>query len=207
MNKVIKYIVFTLIIGVSLFFSVNIQSLDQHKKGENKGVFDAKSFASNFMTTKVVTLTAIPASEFLENCSKDLTKYCNEKGKKLGISDNYNFIIDGKATVTAIEDENVVLAVNNNKEQQIRIATDFIFGNAIRDGSTIANIGDFQNTMDFNTISVELNNIIRETIVPPFVKRVRLGDQLYFKGAVKVNDKNPDLQNLKVIPLLIKFNN
>ena len=129
------------------------------------------------------------------------------KIKKLGISNDYYFIIDGNATVIAIEDENVLIALNDNSEQQIRIATDFIFGNAIRDGSGIADIGNFQNTMDFNNISVELNNIVRDSIVPKFKEKVKEGDALYFKGAVKVNTKHPNLQELKVIPLIIKFNN
>ncbi|MEN3324743.1 DUF2291 family protein [Mariniflexile soesokkakense] len=206
MNKIIKYVVFALVIGLSLYNAVYFESLDEHKKQQNAGVFDAKTLAAHFMASKVETLPAIDASEFLINIIKDVNNYAKSNGKKLGISDNYNFIIESNAKVVAIEDENVLIALSNS-EQQIRIATDFIFGNAIRDASAVADIGNFQNTMDFNTISVELNNIVRETIIPSFKKEVKEGDKLYFKGAVKVNTKYPDLQYLKVIPLIIKFNN
>ena len=207
MNKLIKYIVFTVIVGLSLYNSVYFESLDDYKKGQNKSIFDAKSLASKFISTTIETLPAINTSDFLVDIAKNTTNYCSDKGKKLGISNDYNFIIDGVATVISIDEENVLVAINDNKEQQVRIATDFIFGNAIRDASAIADIGDFQNTMDFNNISVELNNIVRKTIVPPFKQKVKEGDQLYFKGAVKVNSMRPNLQDLKVIPLIIKFNN
>ena len=205
MKQVIKYIVFALLIGLSLYNAVYFESLDDHKRGQNKGVFDAKTLAIDFITSKTETLPAINVSEFLVNIADKINSYCENNGKKLGISNNYNFIIEGNATVTAIEDENILLVLNDDKEQHIRIATDFIFGNAIRDASAIADIGDFQNTMDFNSISVELNNIVRETVVPLLKQKVEEDDELYFKGAVEVNTKHPDLQHLKVIPLIIKF--
>ena len=207
MKKSVKYIVLVLIVGLLFYNSVYIESLDKFKESKVNKVYDAKSIASKFMSNDLEDLPAINASEFLTELSKNLNNYCEQKGKKLGISKDYNFIIQGKGTVLSVEDENVMITLNENPEQKILIATDFIFGNAIRDGSGIANVGDFQNTMDFNNISVELNNIVRETIVPPFKRQVKEGDTLTFKGAVKVNTKNPNLNNLKVIPLILKLNN
>jgi len=157
------------------------------------------------MSNKKESLPAIKANEFLLDAAKDVKSYAEQKGKKLGISNDYNFIVEGNATVVSIEEENVIVELNENREQKIKIATDFIFGNAIRDGSALADIGTFQNTMDFNNISVELNNIVRETIVPSFVKTAKEGDSLYFKGAAKVNIKNPDLKVLRVIPMILKL--
>ena len=206
MKRVIKYIVVAIIVGVSLYNAVYFQSLDEHKQGQIASIFDAKKIASDFMSNKIEALPAINASKFITELTKSVSSYCENYGKKLGISDDYNFIIEDDATVIAIEEENVLIALKDSK-QQIRIATDFIFGNAIRDASAIADIGYFQNTMDFNAISVELNNIVRETIIPSLKRKVKQGNTLYFKGAVKVNTVYPNLQNLKVIPLIIKFNN
>ncbi|WP_308992161.1 DUF2291 family protein [Mariniflexile litorale] len=207
MKKPVKYIVIVVILVLSLYNAVYFEPLDKVKEEQSTSVFDAKTLATDFMSNNIETLPAINVSEFLADITKGVEKYCEQKGKKLGISNDYNFIIDGNATVIAIEEEDVLVAIDDDSKQQIRIATDFIFGNAIRDGSGLADIGSFQNTMDFNTISVELNNIVRETIVPPFKQKVKEGDTLYFKGAVKVNTKSPNLQALKVIPLIIKFNN
>jgi len=203
-KKGIKYSILVVILGLALYNSVNIEPLDQIKKSKNDLIFNAVSYASDFMSNKIETLPAINASDFLVNISDDLDNYAEQKGRKLGISDEYHFIIEGNATITAIEEEYVTVMLEGDKE--LRIATDFVFGNAIRDGSGMANIDDYQNTMDFNSISVELNNIVRETVVPPFKKKAKIGDALYVKGAVTIDSTDPPLNGPKVIPLIIKFN-
>lgn len=207
MKKAIKYIIFAVIIGISIYNSVYIKALDKVKQGKNNTIFDAKSYANQFINTKVETLPALNVSEFLNDISKDVKKYSEANGNKLGISNDYYFITEGNATVLSIEEEDVVVSLTENNKQIIRIAIDFIFGNAIREGAKTANISDYQNTMDYNNISVELNNIIRETIIPPFTKAVKEGDTLYFKGAIKVNTKKPNLKELRLIPLILKLNN
>ena len=207
MNKSIKYIIFTSILGVSLYYSIYIKALDEVKQVKSDDVFNAKSFANQFISSKTETLPALNTSDFLNNILKDVKKYSEANGNKLGISNDYYFITEGNATVLSIEEEDIVVSLSENDKQHIRIATDFIFGNAIREGAKVANIGDFHNTMDYNNISVELNNIIRETIIPPFMKRLKRGNNLYFKGAVKVNTKKPILKELRVIPIILKLNN
>lgn len=204
MNKAIKYSILVVVLGLALYNSVNIEPLDQIKKSQSDLIFNAASYANNFMTNKIETLPAINASEFLSNISDDLENFAEQKGRKLGISDEYNFIIEGNATITTIEEEYITVILEDDKE--LRIATDFIFGNAIRDGSGMANIDDFQNTMDFNSISVELNNIVREIVVPPFKKKAKIGEHLYVKGAVTIDITDPQLNGPLVIPLIIKFN-
>lgn len=205
MNKVLKYSILVVGIGLALYNSVSIEPLDRIKKSQNDMAFNAASYASNFMLNKIETLPAINASDFLRNISVDPKNYSEQKGQKLGISDEYHFIIQDNATIMAMEEEYIEVALEDGK--RLLIATDFIFGNAIRDGSGMANIDDYYNTMDFNSISVELNNIVRETVVAPFKKKAKIGDALYFKGAVTIDITAPQIKRLKVIPLIIKFNN
>ncbi len=207
MARAIKYIVIAAILGITLYNAVYIEPLDDVKKKQEKTVFNAKAYANAFMSDKIESLSSTKTSDFLSAINNNVTSYAEQHGKKLGISTDYYFLIDGDASVTQIEEENVLVSLLNNNQQNIRIATDFIFGNAIREASAMANIGDYQNTMDYNNISVELNNIVRETIIPPFVENVKTGDTLYFKGAVKVNTKKPNLTALRIIPLQLKLKN
>ncbi len=204
MGKLLKYSIITVVVLVALYGSVNISPLDEVKLAQKSAIFDPRAYAEAFMKNEVSTIPAVDVLDFIQNISKNTSGYCELKGKKLGISDEYNFIIEGKGAVTSIEAEYVVLNLDNNNK--LFLATDFIFGNAIRDGSAMADIGDYQNTMDFNSISVELNNLVRETIVPSFKERVQLDDIVSFKGAVKVDVTNPNLNSLKVIPLSINYN-
>lgn len=207
MTKAIKYSILTAVVLISLYGSVYIKPLDKVKDSQNELIFDAKSLAQQFMQTKAPTITTINATTFLKDITNDVKKYSEEKGKRLGISNDYYFSIDGEGTVTAIEDEYVTVRLNNSESKEIKIATDFIFGNAIREASEIADIGDFQNTMDYNTISVELNNIIRDSIIPPFKNKVKIDDVIAFKGAIKVNSKKSDLNDLRMIPTQLTFKN
>lgn len=207
MNKILKYSIVVAIIGVSIYNSIYIESITERNKEKQSTTFNAKVFAENFITNQVRTFPAIQASDFLTGISSDLKTYCQKKGKVLGISNYYNFIIEGNATVTAINEEYVLVTLINDKTQKIKIATDFIFGNSIRDASHVADIGEFQNTMDFNNISIELNNIVREKVIPSFKDKIKEGSQLYFKGAIKINLKSPDFESFKMIPLIIKPNN
>lgn len=204
MGKLLKYSIITIIILIAGYNSVTLSPLDEVKKSQIDAVFNARAYAENFMSNDVTSLPAIDVTEFLSQISEDLDGYTEQYGKRLGISDAYNFILQGTGTVSSIEEEYVTLIIEN--EKSIHIATDFIFGNAIRDGSAMADIGEYQNTMDFNSISVELNNIVREEIVPPFVKEVAIGDVVFFKGAVTVDITDPRLDSLKIIPLRLKIN-
>mgnify|MGYP003669391354 FL=1 len=203
MKKPIKYLLITLLAGVALYNSVYFEPLNERNTAQKKGVFDPDAFAKKFMETKLIELPGMEAGQFIKALQHDLMQFTAEKGRKMGISHDYYFIVEGSGKVLDIGPENVLIKIEGGAEPELRIATDFIFGNAIREGSGMANIGDYQNTMDFNSISVAVNNRVRTDIVPPFLKKVEDGDNIYFKGAVEVNTKNPDLQNLRIIPLIL----
>ncbi len=205
MKKPIKTLVIVLAVGISAYNAIFIEPLDAYHFNNNKSALGIEFLVEDFIANKIESISALNTITFLAEISSNPIDYSLKNGKKLGISDDYNFIVEGQGKVISIEEENIILELNHAEKQNIRLAIDFIFGNAIRDGSGIADIGNFQNTMDFNTISVLLNNFVREKIVPPFQSEVRAGSVVYFKGAVKVNAKSPNTETLRVIPLQLNF--
>lgn len=203
MKKPIKYLLITLLVGVALYNSVYFETLNERNTAQKKGVFDPDAFAQKFLETKLAGLPAVEAGQFIKALQDDLMQFTAEQGRKLGISHDYYFIVEGNGKVLHIGPENVIVKIEGGAGPELLVATDFIFGNAIREGSGMANIGDYQNTMDFNSISVAVNNRVRTDIVAPFMKKVKEGNNIYFKGAVEVNTKNPELQNLRIIPLIL----
>ncbi len=195
----------TILVALALYNAVRIKPLNEVKKKQDTQLFDAKAYAADFMANKIESLPALQVDSFLEHLGNNPTAYAQEHGKKLGISDAYHFIIEGKGSVSAIEEEYIVLGLGDGSS--VAIATDFIFGNAIRDGSGMAHIDDHQNTMDFNSISVELNNQVRETIVPLLRDKATMGSTLYFKGAVTIAIDQPNPSEIKIIPLRIQIIN
>jgi predicted lipoprotein len=92
---------------------------------------------------------------------------------------------------------------NDSSKQNITIATEYIFGNAVRDATGMININEFNNTMDFNNVSAEINKIIREKVLPSFKANIQNGDRIEFVGAIELNKEHLDLSNIEVIPVRV----
>jgi predicted lipoprotein len=93
-----------------------------------------------------------------------------------------------------------------DEKTKIQVATDFIFGNAIRDGSGIVNINEFLNMTDFNNVSVAINKMVKEKVVSRLKKSAKPGMILEFVGATEMNEENMDLNNIRGIPVSAKLN-
>ncbi|MGB4840558.1 MAG: DUF2291 family protein [Saprospiraceae bacterium] len=204
MEKIIKYIIITTIIGLIGYNAIYFQSLKE-RKNTVISVFDPNVLAKDFIQNKIIELPSMKAGEFLMSLKKDSLKFITENGKKLGISTDYYFIVESNAVIQAIQEENILITLDDKSAVEMLIATDFIFGNTVREASGIANIGDFQNTMDFNNISIALNDKIRSEIIPPFVEKAEKGNKIYFKGAIKVDTKKLGTTPFRIVPLILTF--
>jgi predicted lipoprotein len=116
--------------------------------------------------------------------------------------------VKGIGVITDLdEDKATLLAKDDSSEQKVILATEFVFGNAIRDASGLININEFNNTMDFNNVSAEINKIIRNEVLPPFKNAVQKGDTIQFTGAIELNKIHLKLDNIEVIPIQLQIIN
>jgi predicted lipoprotein len=90
-------------------------------------------------------------------------------------------------------------------EYDYKIATEFVFGNAIRDASGLINLNEFTNTMDFNNVSAEVNKIVRTSVLPSFKTNVKLGSRIQLFGAIELNKEHLSANNIEIIPISIKI--
>ena len=89
-------------------------------------------------------------------------------------------------------------SMNNTK---IHVATDFIFGNAVRDGSGQVDINTFLNMTDFNNVSVAINKLVKGKVVSRLKKAAAPGKQIEFTGAAEIREDQINLDSLRVIPV------
>jgi len=204
-KKLTRNLILLGLLALALYNSVYFKSLDEVTKAKTEQGFDSASAANNLMDLELASIETLDATALFTELDSDLMTTLEQKGKKLGISKEYYFMLEGDAKVLDILEENILVQLADS-DKQLLIATDFIFGNAVRDATGKFDIGDYQNTMDFNNISIELNKIVREKVLPPFTERVQIGDSIHFKGAVKVNSKKPNLNEVRVIPLTLTIN-
>jgi predicted lipoprotein len=117
-----------------------------------------------------------------------------------------NFLVQGEGKVTEIRENEVLLSLNNTEpEQIIHLATEFIYGNAIRDAAGLFDIKNFSNSNDINSIAAEINRIIRNEVIPPFRKQVKVGDTVQFIGALELNQARLNIQQLEILPIQLSL--
>lgn len=205
MKKSIKYSSWTLVVLLILFLSLDIRKLDEVKANSKAEVFSATAYAHDFFENLIPAEIAeapeiMPLIEMLQNEPQQaFEKY----GKKLGISKTWYFLAKGEGVIESVEEEN--LRVNIDQRFQTRIATSFIFGNAVRDGSGAVDIDEFLNMTDFNNVSIEINNLIKNKVVSVLNKNSKPGMKLQFMGAFEIKEDDIDVQSIRIIPVSVKL--
>lgn len=203
--KLLKIITVVTITAAVAYNSVYFRKLDEVKASQSAKEFNATTYAETFWETKLLPNLdkAIELYQLKAMLSNDAEKTFDNYSHALGIGNLRYFLVKGKGIIETIHDDDVTIVLQDENKQRIRLATEFIFGNAVRDATGLININEFNNTMDFNNVSAELNKIIRERVLPPFKKNVKAGSVVEFTGAIELNKEHLDLVNLEVVPIQI----
>ena len=93
------------------------------------------------------------------------------------------------------------MVINIDSPNSVKMATDYIFGNAIRDASGQIDINEFVNTMDFNNVSAEINEIVVQSVLPDFISNLQVGDLISFYGAIELNRERTQMNQMEIIPI------
>ena len=206
MKNLIKYIVILLIVGLVGYKSVYIKKLSEVKNPSGSG-FNAVAFTQKLWDEKLPSKldSAIDLKELIHaiqaNPGEAFSKYTNA----LGIG-NYRYglvKVDGIAAVIN-EDDIVMELTHADTIMKVTLATEYIYGNAIRDASKLVDIRDFTNTTDLNNLSEELNKKVRNTVLPTFKKLVKKGDKIEVTGAIEFNKEHIRFNDPELIPVRLK---
>jgi predicted lipoprotein len=207
MNRYIKYLLLIVVAGLVVYKSVYIKKLSGMKAATGEK-FDAASFSKKLWEEKLPARlgSAVELATFIRSTQANAADAFSKYSNALGIG-NYRYaLIKAEANVTAINEDDITLQVKiGDSLMTVKLATEFIYGNAIRDASALVDVKDFPNTMDLNTISEELNKMVRKTILPPFKAAVKNGDKLIVTGAIEINKEHIKWNELEIIPVQIQI--
>lgn len=200
-KKLVKYAVILILLFIILTNAVYIEKLDAHQASSQE--FDAKKYALNFWEKKLTPAlgNAVNIDSLLVLLKNDKENTFNKYSHALGIGNIRFFLIKGQGEILSVNENDVTVQTASNT---LSIATEYVFGNAVRDASGAIDINEFNNTMDFNNVSAEINKIIRTNVLPPFKANAKKGDKIIFTGAIELNREHLDLKNIEVIPVSIK---
>ena len=198
----LKYGVGSVLLLVVAYNSVYFKKLDE-VKAESSGKFDVTAFAKNFLTNQLLPkLESAPdIDELTTLLSTDKNKAFDTYSHATAIGNIRYFLVKGQGKIAKINENDLTI---QTPKQQITLAMEFIYGNALRDASGLFDITKFTKTADINNVSSELNKLIRASVIFPFRPKAKVGDTVQFAGAIELNKEHLNLNNIEVIPALIR---
>lgn len=201
MNKTLKYIPGIMTVLLVVYFSLDIENLQEHQAKTTKTAFDASEYANRFWEEGLPKSIAgaTPVTILLKSMENDRQGAFEKYGNKLGISKTGYFMVKGKGTIQSVKDDYLLVAIDDSTS--VQIAIDFIFGNAVRDGSGQVNINTFLNMTDFNNVSVAIDKLVKNKVVSRLKKAAAPGKQLEFAGAVELEEDQINVDSLWIIPV------
>lgn len=205
----LKPAIYTAVALLLVYNSVYFKKLDEVK---NKTVvqFDAAAFSKKLWSEKFPARIdiAIELSSFINALSENPDQAFEKFTNALAIG-NYRYVlVKFKVQVKDITDDELLAELPlADSSLDIKIATEFIYGNAIRDASKLLAIKDFPNTNDLNNISEELNKIVRTEVIAPFKSKVKKGDSIEVIGAIELNKAHISWKEPEVIPVRLQIIN
>lgn len=209
----IRYLVLLLVLAFLGYNSVYFERLDERETVASSG-FDAESYARDYLENQLpaAIADAIGIDELQQLLESDKEKAFDEYSHALAVGNIRFFLVKGEGRILEVGENKLLVATSADSNaasapsgMQLEIATEYIFGNAIRDASGIIRMDQFENTQDLNDLAASINKIIREEVIPPFKAAAAPGKLIHFTGAIELNQKYPGPDRLELIPVSLSY--
>jgi len=205
MNKFLKYGLLAVVIVLLGYNSIYIKKLSEVQIITGK--FDAKTFAQKLwdekLPAKLDSAVDISALKSALDSNSDVAFSIYTHALAIG---NYRYaLIKAIAIVDAVNEDNVAITILSSTSFKATLVTEFVYGNTLRDASNLVDLKEFPNTSDLNSISEELNKLIRQKIVPSFKSSLKPGNKIEITGAVELNKEHIHFDDLEIVPVRVKI--
>ena len=175
-----------LVVGGSLEF----RRLDDKRAQERTSRFSPAEYARDFWDNRLPIALGNPlaADELIRLFNADM-KAAIAKGRTLGQSRVHAYLLQGAGRIVAVEKDGLLVSVlPEDPGPEVLLCTgSYISGNAVRDASGLIDVSAFSDTMKFNRISAEINRLIVQEVIAPFLGRTpQVGMGVRFIGAAEV---------------------
>lgn len=209
MNKYIKYSLLLVVFALLAYKSVYFKKLSEVKSNTTEK-FDAAAFTKKLWEEKLpdkldsaIELTAL-IKAINTGPDEAFEKYTNAMA--VG---NYRYaMVKADAEVLQVNEDDALIELPfADSLLKIKVATEFVYGNAIRDASNLLQVKDFPITTDLNSISEELNKMVRTVVLTAFKKTIKKGDKVTVTGAIEINKAHINFSEPEMIPVRLQIKN
>lgn len=208
-KKVIKYIVLLAVAALLLYNSVYFKKLDAKEKAVATAVnLSPIEIAKKFWTDQFPAYvdSAVEVNMFLKMLRENPKQVFEKYSHTQGIGNSSFFLVKGEGIINSITGDDVTVIVkSSNGDEKIKLNTGIYFGNAVRDVTGKITMGDFSNTMDYNTVSTELNKLVHIEVVLPFKTKVAKEAVVQFVGCAEINKEQVQTDNIELLPVKISL--
>jgi predicted lipoprotein len=169
---------------------VQLRPLDERRAEQRARRFNAAEYARDLWDRRLpdVLETASDAGELIRLFNTDMD-VAVEKGRTLGQSRVHAYLLRGAGRIAAVDKNGVQVSLARGETgPEVLICTaSYVSGNAVRDASGLVDVSAFSDTMKFNRISSEINRIVVQRVIRPFLDEgPRPGRTVRFVGAAEV---------------------
>jgi predicted lipoprotein len=207
MKTTLPYIFIVAVISLLGYNSVYFKKLSEVNNSKT-GKFDAVVFSKELWEKKMPAKIeqSVELSELIQSVTSNKEAAFKKYSNALGIG-NYRYaLIKTEATVLMVNEDEVLLQLPiGDSILTLTLATEYIYGNAIRDASGLVDVKDFPNSADLNSISEELNKIVRTTLLASFKSTVKKGDKIKVSAAVELNKEHIKWNGLELLPVKLQL--
>ena len=203
MKKYIKIAIFSLVAAIALYNTFTFEKFDAKRERESIKDFNPREKAEYFWDHKLdeILQTAIDLKSFDSQLADNPEALIRQFGKAIGITSTYCFLVKGVVTQASPDADEIPVTISDG-HAEYNLRTKYIFGNAARDALGYFKIDEFENTMDFNAMSTELNKLILQREIVK-LDSIQPGETIHFFGALEINLENVPSQ-IAIIPLKIE---
>ncbi len=207
MKKIIKYILLLLAVALVGYKSVYFKKLSE-VKGAVTGEFDPMAFAQNLWEEKLPARldSAVGLPVLIKEIERSPADAFARYAHAMGIGNNRYSLVKLTGVAAVINEDDIIMQADHaDSLMTVKLATEYVYGNAIRDASGLLDIRDFASTSDLNNVSEKLNLLVRSSVLPDFKQTVKQGDTIEVTGAVEFNKEHINFREIEIIPVRIKF--
>ena len=202
MKKMIKWGAWCLATIIVVLLSVKIEPFDERTTQTFDPAKELEIFWSEELPKLLQSDRIVDADLFRAELKNNRKLLVDRYGSTLGIGAPYSMLIGGEFEVVQVGEELTLIRTAQGAEFDLRTA--YIFGNTVREATALFSIDDYENTMDFNLVSSELNRRIQQAIIDPQREALIEGVRLQLVGALDLPQEGLPKGRFELIPLTLK---
>lgn len=203
MKKIVTWTLRILAVVAVVALSIQLEPLDQRASETFDPTQDIEAFWNDELPELLQGYRVVDADLFRAELKNNRKLLVDRYGSTLGIGAPYSMLLGGEFEVVAVGEELTHIRTAQGAEFDLR--TNYIFGNTVREATAAFSIDDYENTMDFNLVSSELNRRIIEQVIAPQRDQLAVGVRLQVVGAIDLPQEGLPKGRFELIPLTLNL--